>query len=110
MEAQPEVLIDYEKLATSLVTALQKSGAINYKLTAHPDAVGVAFIIFDDCEQFAFEVGSNRFVFEKDDYPSWVETVKNSHRTGSRISVTYGEDWEMFDGQIGNVPSNVHDT
>ena len=65
---------------------------------------GKAKILYDDCKVFGFEVDRRRFEFEKRGHESWIETVKNSARTGRKISVT-----DEQDAPPPFTPTDIHD-
>jgi hypothetical protein len=66
---------------------------------------GVAKTInFDDCVNFGFTVAGRDFQFKKKDHDSWVETVKNSKRNGTKISVT-----DEGDAPPPFTPTDIHD-
>jgi hypothetical protein len=63
-------------------------------LTPEPET-GVANITLDDCKKVEFTLKDakpgqeTKFSFEKAGKESWVETVKYSHRNGTKIVVQY---------------------
>jgi len=100
-----EVEINYEKLANTIVIALQKGGQI---LRAGPiKTFGIATITSDNCEYIRFNCGNRNYGFEKDGKASWIETVKYSHRHKANIEVIDNGNTTNPDGSY--VPTDIHD-
>ncbi len=99
-----EVEINYEKLAHTIIIALQKDGQIlqAQKITKR----GRAVITSDDCINMGFTLGGRDYKFVKAGHDSWVETVKYSHRNNKDIEVT---DNDISSSDKSYKPTNIHD-
>jgi len=99
-----DVEINYEKLAHTIIIALQKSGQI-LQAQQTPKR-GTALITSDDCVNMGFTLGSRDYKFVKAGHDSWVETVKHSHRNNKPIEVT---DDGITHNDGSYKPTDIHD-
>jgi hypothetical protein len=98
--------VDYKTLAVELLSALGRP-APGAARAASAVATGDARITGDDCSTMSFTCNGVRFSFTKEGKESWVETVKNSHRSRSLISVSYDRMLTRPDGS--HTPVEVFD-
>ncbi|MGH9671418.1 MAG: hypothetical protein ACRD3A_15045 [Terriglobales bacterium] len=108
-------LVEHVKLATIVVEILRQSNLLFVPVPPPPPnpQVGVAGIDGDDCVNFSFTMpkgggaGAKQYSFKKQGHESWVETIKNSHRTGARVSVH--DSGQLLQPGGEHIPDDIHD-